>query len=55
MKRVLEESFLQSFRVMMLLSAGLALLSALCSELTIARPRATSLASEADGTAEKIL
>jgi EmrB/QacA subfamily drug resistance transporter len=41
-KRVLEESFLRSFRVIMLIAAGLALLSAACGELTIARRRATS-------------
>jgi MFS family permease len=38
-ERALEEAFLRSFRVAMLLTAGAALLSALCAGVTIGRPR----------------
>jgi EmrB/QacA subfamily drug resistance transporter len=38
-ERALDESFVRSFRVAMLVAAGLALLGALCAGLTIAPPR----------------
>lgn len=41
-ERALDESFLRSFRVVMLVAAGLALLGALCAGLTIGRPHKAS-------------
>jgi EmrB/QacA subfamily drug resistance transporter len=40
LEQALDQSFLRSFRVAMLVSAGLALLSALCAGLTLDRPSA---------------
>jgi hypothetical protein len=37
-ERALNEAFVRSFRVAMLVAAGLALLGALCAGLTIGRP-----------------